>query len=136
MKYLILIICILGLVACDPEYCADYLILNNTNEELTAIFYSSQLSRNDSLQIKPNKKSRVELFCGMSGGPDILDLTMEDSIHLVSTNGSIKYYIDTPGKNIYNTDNQEVWIAMKKGKRDYEYIFEITEEDIANSNGN
>ncbi len=129
MKYLILITFSTIMISCDPQYCTDYTLSNKTNEELLVLFYSFQLDRVDSIEINSQDNSYLEQSCGLSGGPDILDLQVEDSIVILNKQLNVlkKYFPNSSGKNIYNF---EYWKENKKKKRDYEYTFEITEEDI------
>ncbi len=129
MKYFFIFSWILTITACDPTVYATYIVKNNTSKDLDIILYSNN---NDTININSNDKSQLASLIDM-GGKVYLSLYDKDSISINnhSNNNHIKTYLsNTAGKNIYNTDNREVWKEVKKKKRDYEYTFVITEEDI------
>lgn len=120
--------------SCDPSSFATYRILNNTSQDLNIIQYSDN---NDTLSIMSHKEEIIASLEDM-GGRIYLSYVDKDSITIndYSSNVQLKiFYPNSYGKNIYNTENREVWIENKKGKMDYEYTFEITEEDIVGGEG-
>ncbi len=114
-------------VSCDPNECATLYIKNSTNSVLEVNFYKqNEIIKN----VYIDENTQEELFsksCA-TGSPLLPNLNTYDSI-VVSINDihKIVYKENKSGKNIYN---YEYWIIDEKGKRDYEYTFEITNQDL------
>jgi hypothetical protein len=139
---LFIFICfIIFLTSCDPNYCADYVIQNDLDQDVEIVFYtnSKYIGVGDSitrLQIASQERNRVEIKCGMSGSYPKLDLLANDSIHIILEDGSIlKYTNNQPKNNIYDTRNRDIWIE-EYGKEtrwkggDYRFVFTIDESTI------
>ncbi len=126
MKYFIIITIITLMISCDPEVCTTYIIENNSSKNLEIIFSSSS-AYNDTVTISNGDYHLWFKECHL-GGKTIVDFQIYDSICIKSGKENLlKYVSEKEGKNIYN---YEYWDENKKKKRDYEYTFEITEEDI------
>ncbi|GLB51401.1 hypothetical protein NBRC110019_04400 [Neptunitalea chrysea] len=129
MKKIFLISCLVTLLTgCDPEKCSSF-HLANYSETNVNIYFVSQ----DTIIFKNiYQDSKIPFgskYCDMGGG-SILYMALYDSIYITDfSNNILKVYKeDTPGKNIYNID--EYWSVNNPSKHDYEYIYEINEEDF------
>jgi len=133
MKKIYLSIFIFSLVGCDPINNLTYKIDNSSSSDLKIYFYSSVEVENDTLNL-PKKSIIVWRIETDPGSPSAIPLDSHyDSINLKSSNNIIKKYIpNSSGKNIFD---YSYWIRNKKGKRDDEYIFEITEDDLPDPGG-
>jgi hypothetical protein len=137
--YVFSLLVVLLLTSCDPNYCADYVIQNNLEQDIEVIFFTKFVGIGDStvqLSISSKERERVELLCGMSGSPDGLYLKADDSIHIILEDGSIlKYTNNQPTNNIYDTENRDIWVE-EYGKEtrwqggDYRFVFTIDESTI------
>lgn len=118
------------LVSCDPITYVSYNIANSTDENLALYFYSSVAIENDTLSLIKNSVEEWRIVSVSDRSPEKIDLNQYYDSIIVKSNNHIlkKYFWDMNGKNIYNYD---YWVESNKGKRNYEYTFEITEEDIA-----
>ncbi len=135
MKNLILLfVLMLSVISCDPVTYVTYNIDNSTEENLVLFFHSSVAIENDTLPLSKSSIVKWRIVSVSDRSPEKIDLNQYyDSIIVKSNDLVVKKYIsDMTGKNIYI---YEYWTENKTGKRDYEYTFEITEEDIANSKG-
>ena len=124
--YLSFTILLLG--SCDPTACADFIISNKSVQDLKIEFHCTPL---DSLIVQSDEKVIYSGDCALGG----VGLSFEgcDSIRIVAKDGSEiykVYYPNTTNKNIYDTDNNGVWERQKQGKHNFDYTFEITNEDI------
>ncbi|WP_296621896.1 hypothetical protein [Marivirga sp.] len=128
MKNLILLFGLILLFSCDPEYCADYIIENQYNQDIEIKFYSDGTESNFEI---PSKQEVyvLENACGNSGGPDILDLQNEDSILVFSNNVNLATFY--PGDPIYQTENEEIWQMTTDGTYDYTFRFKISEDNLS-----
>ncbi|AWW30228.1 hypothetical protein DN752_08880 [Echinicola strongylocentroti] len=123
-----------AIASCDPVTFISYKIENSSNEELSIYFYSSINEVQDTLVLKAKS---TEFWQDVSVGadtPEKIDLNQYyDSIKVESANRVIiNYTPETTGKTIYD---YSYWSEHKKGKRNYEYVYEITEEDLASGAG-
>lgn len=128
MKNIAIITCfVISLISCDPDRCTSHYVKNETNNQVTISF----ISNFEGLGSYDIDKGEVQLLGDISCDKAITRLAFEvyDSV-IVKVNNipKIIYKPETEGKNIYN---YEYWVENKKGKSDYEYTFEITDEDIA-----
>ncbi|MCH7403288.1 hypothetical protein ACFOUP_10080 [Belliella kenyensis] len=128
IKILVLSIIILGLYSCDPNSCVDYLIENKLNSNI--ILRSHDQSNFIDQEINSRSFKNQLSRCDIGSSPTILEIT-SDSIHLIVDNIVKKtYYPDSPGKNIFNTQDQDSWRISESKKYYRKFVFEITEEDL------
>ncbi len=117
---------VLLFASCDPDRCTSHYIKNKTSNQVTISF----ISNFEGLGSYDIDKGEVQLLGDISCDKAITRLAFEvyDSV-IVKVNNipKIIYKPETEGKNIYD---YEYWVENKKGKRDYEYTFEITDEDV------
>jgi|TARA_R100000027_G_C2203480_1_gene80707 hypothetical protein len=128
MRNLTILIGLILLFSCDPEYFTDYIIENQYNQEIEVKFYSDGNESNFEIPSK-HEAYVLENACGNSGGPDILDLQNEDSISVFSNN--INLAIFYPGDPIYQTENEEIWQMITDGTYDYTFRFKISEDNLS-----
>ena len=134
-----LIIISLAVSGCDPESCLTVRIENATLQSITIYFVSTEYIKKSISNETQTDSLFVEM--GLSGiwtdgcvlGNIEFSLEFYDSIYIESREKDILkvYYPNATGKNIYDTENRDVWTKKEQGKRDYEYVFAITEEDIS-----
>ena len=128
-KICVIISLFLLMVSCDPEKCATLYIHNKTNKNLYIEFYK-QNEINKELSV--NKNSIKELFSKSCATGVVLlpDISVYDSILLIKNDSLLKTYEKDNNlkNNIYNWDD---WIITDTKKYNYDYTFEITEEDIS-----
>ncbi|MCF6213269.1 MAG: hypothetical protein L3J45_04505 [Flavobacteriaceae bacterium] len=128
-KIIFVILAIILLYSCDPGFCSDYIIKNNSSINIKLIFVGKT---NDSKKISTKKE--ISLYggakCGMGSSSPVLYLKDNDSIYITNTSDEILkiYKQNTVGKNIYNAD--KYWTRTKPSKNFFEYTFEITDKDI------
>lgn len=124
----------LSIISCDPVTYVTYNISNLTDKNLLLFFHSSNAIENDTLSLNKSTIKKWRIVSVSDRYPEKIDLNQYyDSIIVKSNDLVVRKYISAMiGKNIYN---YEYWIENKKGKRDYEYTFEITKEDIADGKG-
>lgn len=125
--------------SCDPNYCADYQIQNDLEQDVEVVFYTRFSGIGDTivrLAIPSKERERVEIECGMSGSYPKLDLLGDDSIHIMLEDGrTLKYTNAQPINNIYDTRNRDIWVE-EYGKEtkykggDYRFVFTIDESTI------
>jgi hypothetical protein len=122
---------VLFIVSCDPVTYVTYNINNSTNRSLIFFFHSNVAVENDTLTINRETSITWRTVSVSGRSPEKIDLNQYYDSIIVKSGKLIekKYTPDLSGKNIYN---YEFWTENKKGKRDYEYTFEITDDDIAN----
>ncbi len=129
MKYILLLSWILAITSCDPVTFVSYNISNSTSKDLEIYVFSNIVDENDTIIL--NKKTKEEWMVISVSGKSAKKIELEqyyDSILVMSGDENVlKYIPEMDGKNIYN---YKYWDENKKKKRDYEYTFEITEEDI------
>ncbi len=129
MKYLLLLSWILTMTSCDPVTFVSYNISNSTSKDLEIYVFINIVDENDTIIL--NKKTKEEWMVISVSGTSAKKIELEqyyDSILVMSGDENVlKYIPEMDGKNIYN---YKYWDENKKKKRDYEYTFEITEEDI------
>ncbi|MHB0756916.1 hypothetical protein [Polaribacter sp. M15] len=117
--------------SCDPGESAETNIINNTFEDLSITFVSSQFPQlNESLSLGSNEKKTYSSN-GFKGTSSYLLTFMDfDSIYIKnSSNKILKIFKEnTSGKNIYNVN--EYWTVRETSKNHFEYTYEITEEDL------
>ena len=136
---LTLICSVIFLTSCDPNYCADYVIQNDLEQDIEVVFYTKFSGIGDTivhLAIPSQERERVEMECGMSGSYPKLDLLGNDSIHIILEDGrTLKYTNNQPINNIYDTINRDIWVE-EYGKEtkykggDYRFVFTINESTI------
>jgi hypothetical protein len=118
------------LSSCDPQECLTEKIQNKTELNLFLKRSSGDSSFTDTTYLKSLTTQNIgKVMC--SKGGVVLDYSIYDSVYIESENKKILkiFYPNSSGKNIYNIDD---WTVKKSGRRDYEYTFEITDDDIAN----
>jgi len=128
-----------SLTSCDPNYCADYVIQNDLEQDIKVVFYTNFSGIGDTtvrLAVPANERERVEIECGMSGSYPKLDLLRDDSIHIILEDGrTLKYTNAQPKNNIYDTENRDIWVE-EYGKEtrwqggDYRFVFTIDESTV------
>ncbi len=136
MKKYSIILLFLGLVvSCDPTTNLTHKIKNSSSRDLTILFFYSidqsdtlTIDRIDTLTINKNDV-KIWLVDIVNGSAPRIDFSIVfDSIIIYSDTSALKkYFSNTQGKSIYN---YKYWDENKKGKRDYEYTFEITNQDL------
>jgi len=128
MKKLPILFGLIFLTSCDPEYCTDYIIENQYNQDIEVKFYSDGTVSNFEI---PSKQEVyvLENACGNSGGPDILDLQNEDSILVYCNNINLATFY--PGDSIYQTENDDFWQITTDGEYDYTFTFKISEDNLS-----
>ncbi|MCH7403290.1 hypothetical protein ACFOUP_10070 [Belliella kenyensis] len=131
IKLVSLTILVLSLFACDPESCDDYLIKNTTKENLEIYFFSFEKTQKESfVEINSNSYYNQESNCAL-GNSWRFEYFMIDSIQIKISDVVVKtYYPDSPGKNIFNTQDQDSWRISESKKYYRKFVFEITEEDL------
>lgn|SRR5574344_151198 len=127
MKNILMIACLIVIMAsCDPDRCTSHYVKNNTSNQIEISFVCDF----EGLGNYVIDKGEKQLLGGISCDKAITRLAFYayDSV-IVKVNDipKIIYKPEKSGKNIYD---YEYWVENKKGKRDYEYTFEITDEDI------
>ena len=133
-NWALLFVLVLLLVSCDPVTYVAYTIGNSTDKNLVVYFYSSVDIENDTLHLSQNSIEKWRIVSVSGKSPEKIDFNQYyDSIIVKSSDLAVqRYFSYTTGKNIYDYG---YWVENKKGKRDYEYTFEITDEDIAVEEG-
>jgi len=117
------------ILSCDPQICSEERIANNSKKDLKITFVSSDTLFNNQIFIEKNSTITIgEIECALGGV--VVNYSVYDSIYLRnSINEILKVYKkNTTGKNIYNID--DYWSVRKTSKNHFEYIYEITNEDI------
>ena len=117
---------IIGCMGCNKDFSSTYVLYNNTQDDLKIIFYSSV--KNDTVSLNPNEKKEYLILTDSE--PIGLSFEDNDSIAIIKSDMTYVYYKNSSGKNIYDTENNDVWVEKKVGKKSYEYTFEITDEDL------
>jgi hypothetical protein len=130
-KIIVFILIVNAFASCDPTSTTTYKIKNNTKNNIEIIFLSS-IDVSDTVTISHQEVQTWKVDTHYGSPSAKMDLiVLYDSIMIKTDDLVIKTYkTQTLGKNIYNYD---YWSEHKKKKRDYEYTFEITEDDIANN---
>ena len=128
-KILFIFLLLFLMFSCDPVESLEANILNNTSQDLKAIFVLLEASNfNETFEIESNNVKIIFEFGGV--GDANLAFHDYDSIYITNTSNEVLkvYKADTPGKNIYNVD--EYWQKREPSKNFFEYTYEITTEDI------
>lgn len=126
VRFLALGIFVFSLMGCDPEYCYDYLIHNNSQNDVELFIYGEEDSN---IIIEKDEQFTQLSFCGM--GKSYFEYNLTDSIQIKVDNIVRKtYYPSDEGKNIFKTQDQDSWRLVKNRRYYSKFVFEITEEDL------
>jgi len=129
-NHLSITIMIFLFVSCDPVSDMEANIENLTTQELKIDFISFDESLNKSLQIQPNETALFQEVFDV--GNTFLQPSLTDYDSVVVRNSSqviLKIYKEnSPGKNIYNVNDD--WIGSEPMKRVFKYKYEMKTEDI------
>ncbi|MCH7403293.1 hypothetical protein ACFOUP_08405 [Belliella kenyensis] len=127
MKKIVVLI-LLALTSCIKDNCVDYLIENQTENDLNLILFEEGFEYRN-IEILSNGVFSELSICESY----INSITYEpiDSIQLKVNDIIVKtYYPDSPGKNIYNVGDRDTWLMVVNRKHYQKFVFEITEEDL------
>jgi hypothetical protein len=122
---------LLVISSCDPGESLETNIINNTFENLSITFVSSQFPQlNESLSLGSNEKKMYSSNEFKGTSTYLLTFMDFDSIYIKnSSNNILKVFKEnSSGKNIYNVN--EYWTVKETSKNHFEYTYEITEEDL------
>ncbi len=127
-KFILLILFTLSFVACNPEYCYDYFILNTSQNSVELFFYGEEISQ---IMLENNKQITQISFCDDRGNKSHFEYHLIDSIQ-VKVNDIVKktYYPNDTGKSIFKTQDRESWKLVESRKHYSKFVFEITEADL------
>lgn len=120
----------LALVGCDPTSVMEANIVNLTRVNLSITFASQSLDLSKTLQVQPNGTVLFQEGFSTTGGFLEPSLMAYDSVYITNNaNEILKVFKENdPGKNIYNVP--EDWIFTEPSERNYQYEYEITDEEI------
>ncbi|RRA95565.1 hypothetical protein [Paenimyroides viscosum] len=112
--------------SCDPEYCSDYSIYNNTQNDIELFFYGEE---NSNKLIEKGEQFMQSSFCGM--GKSYLEYYLVDSVQ-IKRDGVLRktYYPSDEGKSIYKTQDRNFWKLVQANGNYSKFVFEINEEDL------
>lgn len=131
MKHVLLMLIFLALSGCDPVECADQIVKNGTETDLTLFRISSMSNIGDTTFIASNSQSSISKRNCAKGGV-VLSYSAYDSVYITNSNNNILkiYHPDDTGKNIFNVDDRNSWKVENIGKDEKKYVFEITDDDL------
>ncbi|MCH7397334.1 hypothetical protein MM236_05010 [Belliella sp. DSM 107340] len=127
MKKLFVLI-LLALTSCIKDNCVDYLIENQTENDLNLILFEEGFEFRNTEILSNGVFSELSIC---ESGINSITYEPIDSIQLKVNDIIVKtYYPDSPGKNIYNVDDRDTWLLVVNRKHYQKFVFEITEEDL------
>ncbi|MCH7397331.1 hypothetical protein MM236_04995 [Belliella sp. DSM 107340] len=104
------------------------MIRNNSENDIELFFYGEE---NATSEIAKGDFIIKSAFCDERGDKSFFEFFLIDSIQIAVHKRVVKtYYPDSPGKNIFNTQDQNSWRIEKNKKTFRRFVFEITEEDL------
>ncbi|MBA3986844.1 MAG: hypothetical protein H0X63_09820 [Flavobacteriales bacterium] len=126
IKFLTIIAVIFSAVSCDPEDCADYLIQNNSPNDIELVFYGET---NSNAIIEKNRQFTQATNCATGTWRfryfeiDSIQIKADDLIRKT-------YYPNGNGKNIFKTQDRDSWKLVESREHYSKFVFEITDEDL------